>query len=173
MKASRARIYGNILFDTAVNNKTEDSFFEILKELAHTFETNPWIYKFFNSPLISTEDKIAFLQSEHTLQKFLEVLLANNEVHLLPKIFAFYETFLDRHVGHKEITIASATPLTTKKQKEIAGTLSEKIDIHFAVDESLLDGFRVYWNSKLLPLSSKDFLHSLATKISSETILSE
>ncbi len=162
MKICNSKLYSSILFQHASFSKQEMIFFEYLKEICLQIKTDPLTLKFLHSPYISKDEKLCFLKDYPVLLSLFDILIDEKEIHFLPKILKAYEALLDYHLNREEVIVQCAKPISTKQQNEIRKKLPTSTDVQFMVMPSLLDGFRVYWDDKMLPLSSKDLLHSLS-----------
>jgi F0F1-type ATP synthase delta subunit len=162
MKMCNSKLYSAILFQHASFAKQEMVIFEYLKQICDQLKNDPLTLKFFHSPYINKNEKLCSLKDSPPLSALFDILIGSKETSLLPKILKEYEALLDYHLNREEIIIQCAKPLSVKQQNEIRKKLPTSSDIQFQITPSLLDGFRVYWDDKMLPLSSRDLLHDLS-----------
>jgi F0F1-type ATP synthase delta subunit len=76
---------------------------------------------------------------------------------------------MDKHLQLKEVLIFSSEKLPPKQQQVFKKHFSKNSKLAFYEDSSLLDGYRIYWDGKMLPLSTKDFLQNLKESIETLT----
>ena len=170
MKLSTSRIYAQILFKKASEVKNEENILCVLQEVCDLLIKTPLLLKFFKTPLIPTKKKLDFIKTYPIVYNFLDFLISRDEISSLPEIFEFYKNQFDKQTDREKIQIASFEEVTQEKQLEIKKYFLKKADIHFTIDPSLLEGFRIYWKGNILPISSKDFLKSIKETLTNNSI---
>jgi F-type H+-transporting ATPase subunit delta len=138
----------------------------------------PEFLQYLNNPLVSIElkreilSKILQLQINKETFQFLLVLVKRNRINLLQSIIESYFQLVYRLASIKMIEVSSAFPFTNrqkniliKKLKEI--TKAREIRLFINVDSSLIGGFLVKTDSKVLDFTIKNQLEELAKHLDS------
>lgn len=131
-----------------------------------------------NNPLISSEAKQTIidktLKSELNQEtfKFLSVLVNRNRINLLESVIDSYLNLVYRLASIQIIEVSSAYPFTNrqkntliKKLKQI--TKAREIRLAINVDSSLIGGFLIKTNSKVIDFTIKNKLQELAKHLDS------
>jgi F-type H+-transporting ATPase subunit delta len=156
--------YAHSLFTQAKRESKENKVFESIKVFSEVLRDFSAIKNMLCSPIIEKSDKDRFvdvltskLKSEIFLKRILHILIKNSRVNLFFQIVDEYEVLLMESKGIKFVEISSAFKLTTKEVEFIHNllelTLGKKIKLQHSVDESLLGGAIVKYDSNLIDCS--------------------
>ena len=170
--------YARALFDFV--NET-GTLFEVTSDIQNIqgllFKSKE-LFKCLQNPLISSEAKQEILikvigkkMNQETLQ-FFTTLIKRNRIDLLPTIIFSYLELVYRTANSKAFQIISAKDLSNgqrtrliKKIKSIAK--NSRIMIQFSMDESLIGGFLIKNQGKVVDYSVKNKLKTLAKQLDS------
>jgi F-type H+-transporting ATPase subunit delta len=156
--------YAHSLFAQAKRESKENKVFESIKVFSEVLRDFSVIKNMLCSPIIEKSDKERFvdiltskLKSEIFLKRILYVLIKNSRMNLFFQIVDEYEVLLMESKGIKFVEISSAFKLTTKEVEFIHNllelTLGKKIKLQQSVDEALLGGAIVKYDSNLIDCS--------------------
>jgi F-type H+-transporting ATPase subunit delta len=156
--------YAHSLFTQAKRESKENKVFESIKVFSEVLRDFSAIKNMLFSPIIEKSDKDRFmdiltskLKSEIFLKRILYVLIKNSRMNLFFQIVDEYEVLLMESKGIKFVEISSAFKLTTKEVEFIHNllelTLGKKIKLQQSVDEALLGGAIVKYDSNLIDCS--------------------
>lgn len=170
--------YARALFDFV--NATE-TLFEVTSDIQNIqgllFKSRE-LFKCLQNPLVSAEAKQEILvkvvgekMNEETLQ-FLTTLIRRNRINLLPTIIFSYLELVYKTANSRAFQIVSAKDLSNgqrtrliKKIKSIAK--HSRIMIQFNTDESLIGGFLIRNQGKVVDYTVKNKLKILAKQLDS------
>lgn len=117
---------------------------------------------------------VFFVNEDDHFGKFLTVLYKRNRLHLLPEICRTYLELVSKIASIKTVEVSTAFPFTTvqklnliKKLKEL--TNAREIRLVVTVDSSLIGGFLIKTNSKVIDFTVKNQLQLLAKHL--DTVL--
>lgn len=100
---------------------------------------------------------IAKIEHSELINKFLKILIQQNEVSLLRRIIAHYFKLANRELGIKNAIIYSAFSIPELKLKKIKDKLETKygfqINLHHQIDEDLISGFKIVIDSNVIEQS--------------------
>ena len=168
-----SKVYGDALFEAAVEAKKMDEMFEEVKQLLVIFKDNAELQKMLENPKIIREDK------ENVIETVFRGRVANEIVELMKLMIAKgryseIESVFDYFIGlvkeEKKIGIAyvtTALELSDKQKKEVEKRLLEttkyeSFEMNYAVDASLIGGMIIRIGDRVVDSSIKTKLYELS-----------
>ncbi len=151
-----ARPYAKAVFELAKAGSALDEWASILQMLA-AFATDSHAASLFENPLITekqlhqffsviNEKFLSGLSSplKTQLNNFLNVLIREKRLMVLPEIFQRYQNLISAQRGIKTVTVTSAQPLDDNRRKNLIESLTRhlksKVEVDFQEDSSLIGG---------------------------------
>lgn len=170
--------YARALYDFSNEQNIMHQVTADFQNLEVFLKQTPDLIKYLNNPLVSEEAKSEILTktlksqvNKETFQ-FLLVLVKRNRINLLQAIVDSYLKLVYHLASIKMIEVSSAFPFTNrqkntliKKLKEI--TKAREIRLIINVDSSLIGGFLIKTDSKIVDLTIKNQLQELAKHLDS------
>jgi F-type H+-transporting ATPase subunit delta len=168
------RVYGDALFDVAMETDKLDAIHEQLGEFADAMHENRDLQVFLFSPYFASKEKTEGLRkvvsgAEPEFQNFLELLA---EKHRMPAIFHMRRRFDERWAEENkrlEVTLTSAVELDSKVidrvGKEIERQTDRKIDMTAEVDPDVLGGLVLRVGNRVLDASIRSKLDKLRKEV--------
>lgn len=146
-----SKVYGDALFETAMEKDQLDGWFEEVKALRDIFTENADLTQFLNHPQITKEEKIKAIESifkgriSEGLLGFLVIVIEKSRQN---DILPICDYFISRVKEYKKIGVVSVTSAVTLsdeqkisvEKKLLETTQFVSLEITYAVDESLLGG---------------------------------
>ena len=168
-----SKVYGDALFEAAVEAKKMDEMFEEVKQLLVIFKDNAELQKMLENPKIIREDK------ENVIETVFRGRVANEIVELMKLMIAKgryseIESVFDYFIGlvkeEKKIGIAyvsTAIALSDKQKEEVVKRLLEttkyeSFEMNYKVDESLIGGMIIRIGDRVVDSSIKTKLYELS-----------
>jgi F-type H+-transporting ATPase subunit delta len=170
--------YARALFDFSNDQNIMHKVTADFQNLEIFLTQTPDLLEYLNNPLVSVDSKKEVLSK--TLQsqinketfQFLLVLVKRKRINLLQSILESYLQLVYRLASIKMIEVSSAFPFTNrqkniliKKLKEI--TKAREIRLFINVDSSLIGGFLIKTDSKIIDFTIKNQLEELAKHLDS------
>ena len=170
--------YARALFDFSNDQNIMHKVTADFQNLEIFLTQTPELLEYLNNPLVSADSKKEVLSK--TLQsqinketfQFLLVLVKRKRINLLQSILESYLQLVYRLASIKMIEVSSAFPFTNrqkniliKKLKEI--TKAREIRLFINVDSSLIGGFLIKTDSKIIDFTIKNQLEELAKHLDS------
>jgi len=165
--------YARALYDFSVEQNIMHQVTADFQNLEIFLSKTSDLTGYLNSPVINVKQKEEVLTKTLKSQvnaetfKFLMILVKRNRINLLETIIANYLELVYRTASVKMIDISTAFPFTTlqklnliKKLKEL--TNAREIRLVVTVDSSLIGGFLIKTNSKVIDFTVKNQLENLA-----------
>ena len=178
LAAKVAAPYARALYDFSVENNLMHQITADFQNLEVFLVETPDLIEYLNNPLISAEQKEELLsktlkpQLNNETFKFLSVLVKRDRINLLQAIIAGYLTLVYELASIKMIEVSTAFAFTNlqkntliKKLKEL--TNAREIRLVINVDSSLIGGFLIKTNSKVVDFTVKNQLQLLAKHLDS------
>jgi F-type H+-transporting ATPase subunit delta len=170
--------YARALYDFSNDQNIMHQVTADFQNLEIFLNKTPNLVEYLNNPLISLEAKQEILtktlksQLNQETFKFLIVLVNRNRINLLQAIITSYLDLVYDLASIKMIEVSSAVAFTNrqkntliKKLKEI--TKAREIRLAITVDPSLIGGFLIKTDSKVIDFTIKNQLQELAKHLDS------
>jgi F-type H+-transporting ATPase subunit delta len=170
--------YARALFDFSVEKNLMHQITADFQNLEVFLTKTPDLIEYFNNPLITSEQKEELLNKIFKSQlnketfKFLMVLVSRDRINLLPDVIRSYLNLVYRLASIRMIEVSTAFAFTNlqkntlvKKLKEL--TKAREIRLIINVDSSLIGGFLIKTNSKVIDFTIKNQLQKLAKHLDS------
>ena len=171
-----SKTYGEALFELAVEEGHEEELLQEITQLKVLLAENPDFGKLMNHPKILKEEKLTVLKKvfeghiSDELLGFLHLIISKDRY---GEIDAILDYFIDEVKQLKGIGIAyvtTAAAISEAKQKEVeerllATTSFKTMEMHFAVDESLIGGMVIRIKDRVVDSSVKNRLFELQREL--------
>jgi F-type H+-transporting ATPase subunit delta len=165
--------YARALYDFSVEQNIMHQVTADFQNLEIFLSKTTELTEYLNNPVIGVAQKEEVLNKTLKSQvnsetfKFLKVLVQRDRINLLETIITNYLELVYRTASVKMIEVSTAFPFTTvqklnliKKLKEL--TNAREIRLAVTVDSSLIGGFLIKTNSKVIDFTIKNQLENLA-----------
>ena len=172
--------YARALFDFSVEKNLMHQITADFQNLEVFLTQTPDLVDYLNNPLINSARKQELLNKTLKSQlnqetfKFLNVLVKRDRINLLQAVIARYLNLVYSLASIRMIEVSTAFPFTNlqrntliKKLKDI--TNAREIRLVINVDSSLIGGFLIKTNSKVIDFTVKNQLQLLAKHL--DTVL--
>lgn len=173
-----SKTYGEALFGAAMEAGA-DKAVELMKEISVISEIlaqNPQFDELMKHPGIPKQDKLQVVEAvfkgrvSDELEGFLEVVVSKERYRDLPAIFAY---FTDRVKEQQKIGVSyvtTAVELTAAQKAAVEAKLLEtsgykKMEMHFAVDASLIGGMVIRVGDRVVDSSIRTKLDGLTKQL--------
>ena len=178
LAAKIATPYARALYDFSVEQNLMHQITADFQNLEVFLTQNPDLTKYLNNPVIGADQKQEVLDKTLKSQlnqetfKFLSVLVNRDRINLLPEVISCYLELVYSLASIKMIEVSTAFAFTNlqkntliKKLKEL--TNAREIRLVIKVDSSLIGGFLIKTNSKIIDFTVKNQLQLLAKHLDS------
>jgi F-type H+-transporting ATPase subunit delta len=172
--------YARALYDFSVEQNIMHQVTADFQNLEVFLDKTPELTDYLSNPVVGINQKEDILTKTLKSQlnsetfKFLMVLVKRDRINLLPSVILSYLELVYKTASVKMIEVSTAFPFTTlqklnliKKLKEL--TNAREIRLVVTVDSTLIGGFLIKTNSKVLDFTVKNQLQKLANHL--DTIL--
>ena len=172
--------YARALFDFSVEKNIMHQITADFQNLDIFFDENSELMDYLNNPVVSQDAKREILtktlQSQVNTEtfKFLMVLVNRDRINLLKSVIANYLELVYETASIKMIEVSTAFPFTNLQKNTLIQKLKEltnarEIRLIITVDSSLIGGFLIKTESKVIDFTVKNQLQRLAKHL--DTVL--
>ena len=165
--------YARALYDFSVEQNIMHQVTADFQNLEVFLATTPELTEYLTNPVIGANQKEELLTKTLKSQlnsetfKFLMILIRRDRINFLSTVIKSYLELVYKTASVKMIEVSTAFPFTTlqklnliKKLKEL--TNAREIRLVVTVDSSLIGGFLIQTNSKVIDFTIKNQLENLA-----------
>ena len=146
-----AKVYGDALFDLAVENNELDLIAEEIQVLKDTLAENAELLQFLNHPKISNEDKISSIEEifkgkfSDTTVGFLVIVVTKGRYNELPAIINYFLEAVREYRKIGKASVTSASELTVEQKQKIEKKLLDSTEyvefiMDYKIDPSIIGG---------------------------------
>lgn len=171
-----SKTYGDALFEVAMEEQKADIFLKEAQDILATLEQNPEFDKLMKHPKISKQDKEEIIDKVFDTQVgkemtgFMKLLVNKERYSELPKIFSH---LIDRIKEEKKIGVAyvtTAVELTEEKKEAVKKRLLQttqykEMEMHYAVDNSLIGGVVIRIKDRVVDSSIRTKLDEMKKQL--------
>ena len=175
-KSVLANKIGYSLFEVAKENNSLEQVSYELNEVAKVINENSDFVTLMNNPNIEKIKKIDLIDASFSgVNKYVvnvvKILAGNLQISLINFVLEQFTELFNRYSNSVVVKVESASPLTELQLENLKEKLKnelqlEKVELNNFVDESLLGGFKLTYNNKVVDASIKAKLSAIKAKIS-------
>jgi len=172
--------YARALFDFSIEKNIMHQITADFQNLDIFLSETTELIEYLNNPVVTTSDKREVLTKTLKPQinaetfKFLMILIERNRINLLKSIINSYLELVYQTASIKMIEVATASPFTNVQKNTLIQKLKEltnarEIRLIITVDATLIGGFLIKTESKVIDFTIKNQLQQLAKHL--DTVL--
>lgn len=171
-----SKVYGEALFETAMEEDKADVFLEEIGVVRACLAQNPDFEKMMKHPGIPKQDKIAAMHAvfdgrvSGELTAFLEIILDKERYGALNAVFDYFTEKVkeEKKIGVAHVT--TAVELSGPQKEQIRGRLLETtpyltMEIHYDVDRELIGGMVIRIKDRVVDSSIRTKLEDLTRQL--------
>lgn len=171
-----AKVYGDGLFDLAVEEQKIDEFFEEVKVLSDVLKKNTELSKLMGHPQIAKNEKIQMVKDifqgklREELVGFLVLVVEKGRFGEIQEILNYFTDLVYEYKKIGKAVVTSAKALSTAQQEAtkerlLATTKYEQMEIDFSVDEALIGGMIIRIKDRVVDNSIRTRLNTLTREL--------
>ncbi len=171
MQVGEARVYAEALFDYAKKAGKLDEAAKSMAVLVEIADKTPSFVPYFSNPTVSGSDKkrvvASLLLSPDFFAAWAEATAYYGALGSLRAIDERFGELLDGERGVERVTVYSASPLKEEEKESLLTALGGKsrFRLHCKVDPSLIGGYRLYVDGRLIDRSLKGRVEAIASSL--------
>ena len=167
-----SKTYGEALFELAVEENKLDAFLEEVLAVTESLKENPDLYKLLNHPKISKEEKIEVVEKifkghiSDEVTGFLTLIISKERYKETDAILEYFINRVKEEKGIGTAYVTTAVPLSELQKKQVeekllTTTSYKKMEMIYAVDESLIGGMVIRIKDRVVDSSIKTKLSEI------------
>ncbi len=171
-----SKTYGEALFEIAMEEKKIDVLFEEVQATMQILKENPELHRLLMHPKISKEEKISVMESifkgrvSEELTGFLNLIIQKERYGELSAVLQYFIAKVkeEKGIGVAYVTTAMELKESQKKQiveKLLTTTAYKEMEMHFAVDESVIGGMIIRIGDRVVDSTIKSKLELLKKQL--------
>ena len=171
-----SKLYGEALFELALETDRVSEMAEQVTVLSQTFAENPELFKLFNHPKITKEEKISVIENvfkgrfSDDIVGFLVILVEKGRYNEIEAVFDYFHAKVREYnkVGVAQVTSATELSEGQKKQVEqklLEQTSYESFEMHYETDASLLGGMVIRIGDRVVDSSIRTKLANMGKEL--------
>ena len=167
--------YGSALFQAANEVNKVDLIMEESHELLKVFESEPALFELITMPTVGASEKKETLKAIfegricNELLNFLYILVDKGRAKHYKKIVDAYTELVNQEEGYAYGKVLSVAPLKAeqieKLEKETGKLMKQNIKLENEIDKSLIGGFKIYIDGKIIDASIANRFKNLELKL--------
>ena len=172
-----SKVYGDALFEAAMEKQMLDTVYEEVSALQVIFQENPDLVRTLNHPKIVKEEKISILENifsgkvSDELMGFLTIIVEKGRQNDISAIFQYFIGRVKEYkkIGTAYITSAVELKETQKaqiKERLLATTSYVEFEMIYSVDSALIGGLVIRIGDRVVDSSIKTQLYELKKNLS-------
>ena len=167
--------YGTALMEAARELGKEDQILEEAQAVVQLIEDEPDLHQFINYPGVSADEKKEVLKNIfegricEELLNFLYILVDKRRTMNFGRIIKVYKSLVEREEGVSYGTVYSVVKLSDERMAELEEQTSKllqmKVKLTNELDPSLLAGFKILVEGKIIDASYRKKFDELASQM--------
>ena len=165
-------IYGNALFELAVEEKKVDALLSEVQTLQQILLENADLLSLLNHPEVSKIEKLDLLKNifsgraSDEVLGFLSIIVEKDRQKDIPKIFEFFVDKAKEYKGIGKVKVVSATELSARQKRLLETTKYTSFEVDYQIDPALLGGLIIRIEDRVLDSSLKTQIEKLSKGLS-------
>ncbi len=172
-----SKIYGDALFQLAMESQSVDEYLREVKSFQEVLETNQELVKLMNHPKIDKEEKRKVMVTifdgkiSKDLQGFVDLLIRKDRFVQIESIFEYFIHQVKEYKNIGTAYVTSAVPLCDRQKDQIRNRLLEttkyvEIELIFRVDDQLIGGLVIRIGDRVVDSSVRTRINELSKELS-------
>ncbi|MCI8960543.1 MAG: F0F1 ATP synthase subunit delta [Lachnospiraceae bacterium] len=179
-----SKVYGDALFEAAMDRNKVDALYEEVCALVPIFHDNPELMALLGNPQIVKEEKAAIMNQvfsgriQEELMGFLNIIVGKDRQSDLIPVFEYFIQRVKEYKRIGTVFVSSAMELRAEQrarleEKLLATTSYASLEMNYQVDPSLIGGIVVRIGDHVVDGSIRTRLYGLKKELSSLQIQSQ
>lgn len=171
-----SKVYGDALFQAAVEANQMDEMYEEITQLLRILGENPELQNVLNNPKILREEKEGVIETVfrgrvmNEIVELMKLMIAKGRYSQIESVFTYVIGLVkeEKKIGIAYVTTPSE--LTDKQKEEIKNrlletTVYESFEMNYTVDDSLIGGMIIRIGDRVVDSSIKTKLYELSKEL--------
>lgn len=171
MTADISLCYAGALFSVANEMNSADEFLSQLNAIDELFSENPDYIRLLDDPNLDYTERLKLVDEafggsvRDEIISFMKILSRRRCMNIFPQCVNEFKKLYDENSGIVKAEVVSAAELTADEKQRLKTALEKKfkkkIKLHCRIDKSLIGGFTVSADGKIIDYSIKNRLKQI------------
>lgn len=172
-----SKVYGDALFDVAIENERTDDFLEEAKGVLEVLHTNADFIKLMNHPKIVKEEKITIIENifkgrvSDEITGLMRMLVAKDHFNDMESVFTYFIDSVKEYKNIGTAYVTTALELSQEQKTEVVNKLTQttkyvEFEMHYDVDTAIIGGMVIRIGDRVVDSSIQTKLYDLTRELS-------
>lgn len=171
-----SKIYGDALFETAVEEDRVDDFFEETEGIRRVLEENEELSRLMSHPQVVKEEKMQLIENifkgkvSDEIVGLLELLVEKDHFGKTKDILVYFRDEVKEYKKIGTVHVTSAMELSKEQKEQVEKKLLEttnyvSFEMHYEVDTALIGGMVIRMGDRVVDSSIRTKLYNLSKEL--------
>lgn len=172
-----SKVYGDALFEAALEDNELDTVWDEVKEITAILQENEAFIDIMNHPEMTREKELAMIDEvfggkvSDTMMGFLQVLVKKGRFSEIVSVLEYFDKRAKEYKKIGVVYVTTPTELSDAWKQKIEARLSETshyetLEMNYQVDESLLGGIRIRIDDRVVDNTIQTKLEEMTRRLS-------
>ena len=171
-----SKIYGDALFETAVEEDRVDDFFEETEGIRRVLEENEELSRLMSHPQVVKEEKMQLIENifkgkvSDEIVGLLELLVEKDHFGKTKDVLVYFRNEVKEYKKIGTVHVTSAMELSKEQKEQVEKKLLEttnyvSFEMHYEVDTALIGGMVIRMGDRVVDSSIRTKLYNLSKEL--------
>ena len=171
-----SKIYGDALFETAVEEDRVDDFFEETEGIRRVLEENEELSRLMSHPQVVKEEKMQLIENifkgkvSDEIVGLLELLVEKDHFGKTKDVLVYFRDEVKEYKKIGTVHVTSAMELSKEQKEQVEKKLLEttnyvSFEMHYEVDTALIGGMVIRMGDRVVDSSIRTKLYNLSKEL--------
>ena len=166
-----SKIYGDALFETAVEEDRVDDFFEETEGIRRVLEENEELSRLMSHPQVVKEEKMQLIENifkgkvSDEIVGLLELLVEKDHFGKTKDVLVYFRDEVKEYKKIGTVHVTSAMELSKEQKKLLETTNYVSFEMHYEVDTALIGGMVIRMGDRVVDSSIRTKLYNLSKEL--------
>ena len=171
-----SKIYGDALFETAVEEDRVDDFFEETEGILRVLEENEELSRLMSHPQVVKEEKMQLIENifkgkvSDEIVGLLELLVEKDHFGKTKDVLVYFRDEVKEYKKIGTVHVTSAMELSKEQKEQVEKKLLEttnyvSFEMHYEVDTALIGGMVIRMGDRVVDSSIRTKLYNLSKEL--------
>ena len=171
-----SKIYGDALFETAVEEHRVDDFFEETEGILRVLEENEELSRLMSHPQVVKEEKMQLIENifkgkvSDEIVGLLELLVEKDHFGKTKDVLVYFRDEVKEYKKIGTVHVTSAMELSKEQKEQVEKKLLEttnyvSFEMHYEVDTALIGGMVIRMGDRVVDSSIRTKLYNLSKEL--------
>ena len=167
-----SKVYGDALFEVAVESGRLDEIWEQTRAMQTALEENPELFALMRHPKIVKEEKVKIIESIFTgevcaeLVGLLRMIVEKDHFAQIGKVLAYFDDQVKEYKSIGTAYVTTAMELSDAVKRLLETTKYVTFEMHYEVDSAIIGGMMIRIGDRVVDSTVRTKLYDLTRELS-------